>query len=160
MRNKLSLNAIAALIAFYSFSPAAHAAVSKPCDLLPHPAAETLFSGPLKSTLDTAIVCVYFNDSERSAVNIHFQMIPDGAPPNFGPTIMKAIPHKDYQTDVMDSVPGLGDQNFFITDKEIPKDTFTVLYHKAIVTLIVTGSKNPNLRAAMIQTMKQALTKF
>jgi hypothetical protein len=74
--------------------------------------------------------------------------------------IMKALPHKDYQTDVIDNVPGLGDQNFFITDKQIPKDTLTVLYHKTIITLIVTGSKSANLRPAMIDVMKRAMSKF
>ena len=155
----IPLLSIAALTLFCILAPAAHAAPPKPCDLLSHPAAEALFGAPLKSTLEAGTLACIYSNSETSAINIHFQAIPDGAPPTYGPTIMKAILHKDYDADAVDSVPGLGDQNFFITSKQ-PKSTFTVLYHKTIVTLIVTGAKNPNLRAAMIQTMKQALTKF
>jgi hypothetical protein len=142
-------------------APAAHAAPNTACDLLYHPAAEALFGAPLAKTVPANVLaCIYYNNPDSAFVNIHSQVLPDGMPQGSADTLMKQLPHKDYATDVIDNIPGLGESNFFITDKEIPKYTLTVLYHKAIITLIVAGSKNPKLRQAMIDTMKQAMTKF
>jgi hypothetical protein len=142
-----------------ALATSALAATPKPCDLLSHQAAETLFGAPLaKTTPENTLLC-YYSNSETSAVNINFQSWPDLAQDQLA-QVMKTLPHKGFPADVIDSVPGLGDQNFFITDKQIPKDTFTVVYHKTIITLIVTGSKSSNLRPAMIEAMKRAMSKF
>jgi hypothetical protein len=160
MRIPTQLFPAAALIVLLTGLSSAQAAdPPKACDLLSHSAAETLFGAPLKTTVSQPIACIYYN-SETSQINIHFLAIPDGLPPNAGDRIMKTLPHKDYGPDVIDTVAGLGEQNFFITDKQIPKDTLTVLYHRTIITLIVTGSKNSNLRPAMIEAVKRAMAKF
>jgi hypothetical protein len=67
--------------------------------------------------------------------------------------------HKDYPSDVVESIPGVGDGKFFISVHQ-HADTFTVLYHKSFVTLLVRGSWDKNLKAGMIHVMTQALTKF
>jgi hypothetical protein len=142
-----------------ALATSALAATPKPCDLLSHQAAETLFAAPLAKTMpENALLCHYSN-SDTSAVTVSFQAWPDFSQSQLE-QVMKTLPHKDYQPDVIDSVPGLGDQNFFVTDKQIPKDTLIVLYHKTIITLIVIGSKNQNLRPAMIDAMKRAMSRF
>jgi hypothetical protein len=148
-------------------STAAHAAAAgKACDLVSKGTAEKLFGGSLKTVTDmpmandgSAGLCVYQN-SDREQVNFHFQIRTE-IPDTMTDSVLKTLIHKGYPSDVVEKIPGVGDDNFFITSVGTPNsDTFTVLYHKAYVTLIVSGSKDKDLKADMVQVMKQVLAKL
>jgi hypothetical protein len=81
-----------------------------------------------------------------------------GAPSGTMAKAYTALLHKDYATDTVESVPGLGEQNRVVVSQH--KITIQVLYHEQILQLIVANSKNPNLKAAMIQSAKQAIAKL
>ena len=148
-------------------STAAYAASpGKACELMSKATAEKLFGGTLKSVMDmpmtndgSAGLCMYQN-SDREQANFHFQVRKE-LPDNMTDAVLKTMIHKGYPTDVVEKIPGVGEDNFLITSVGTPNtDTFTVLYHKSYVTLIVRGSTNKNLKADMVQVMKQVLGQF
>jgi len=151
MRTRFLLAPALLLVTF-----SAHAAdPPKACTLLTQQAAAALLGSPVKPPMDANIACIF--QGANGTVNINLLAMP-GAPQG---TMAKAYAntlHKDYATDTVESVPGLGEQNRVIVSSQ--KITVEVLYHETILGIIVTNSTNRNLKAAMIQTAKQALTKF
>jgi hypothetical protein len=141
-------------------SISAHAAAPpKACTLITQQQAAAIFGAPVKPPLDATIACIFdpVTPAPESHVNMNIVAM-DGAPAGTMANAYKQTMHKDYATDTVESVPGLGEQNREIISTH--KITINVLYHDAIVSLIVTNSTNPHLKADMIQAVKQALTKF
>ena len=147
----LCLLAVPALLA----SAFAHAAAPvKACDLINQQVASTLLGMPAQPPVNANIACIF--KSGDAIVNLNIIQGPDGAPADMMARTWPAILHKDYQTDTLEPIPGLGEQSRFIHSTD--KDTLQVLYHNAILSIAVTGSKNPKRKADMIQTAKSALT--
>jgi hypothetical protein len=128
------------LPAFFCVAITAYAAAPpKACTLLTQQQAAAIFGAPVKAPLDVTMACIFSPVTPTPEANVNMNIVAmDGAPAG---TMAKAYVqsmHKDYATDKVESVPGLGEQN-----REIISD------HKITI-----------LKSDMIQAVKQALTKF
>lgn len=138
----------------------AHAAAPpKACTLLTLQQAAAIFGAPVKPPIDGNMVCIFepVAPSSNASVNINVVAM-EGAPAGTMAQVYTRSLHKDYQTDTIEPVPGLGEQNRVIVSTH--KITVQVLNHDAILSLIVANSGNPHLKADMIKAVQQALTKF
>jgi hypothetical protein len=59
----------------------------------------------------------------------------------------------------MESLPGLGDQNLLLV-RSSNQNGLVVIYHQKILTLSVQRHMTPDLKAAMVQAMRQILSKL
>jgi hypothetical protein len=58
-----------------------------------------------------------------------------------------------------ETIPSLGEWNAYAWNG-LTDYTLTVIYHGKVLTLGTSGVKNPNLKAALVQTMRQIMQKF
>ncbi len=144
------------LVPLLAASVCACAAPPKPCDLMTQEAAATLFGGTVHEGRQVGKSCI-FSHSIDTDVNVNLILIPGSAPGTMAQVFPGTL-HKDYKTDVVESVPGLGEQNRIVTSRR--KMTLQVLYNETILQLSVHGSTNPDLKAAMIETAKHVLGKL
>ena len=58
-----------------------------------------------------------------------------------------------------ETIPSLGEWNAYAWNG-LTDYTLTVIYHGKVLTLGTSGAKNPNLKTALVQTMRQIMQKF
>jgi hypothetical protein len=153
VRNLLAVALLLVPISAYAAAP------PKACALLTQQQAAAIFGAPVKPPLDANLACIFdpVAPAHDTGVNINLVAM-EGAPPGTMAKAYEGTLHKDYATDTIESVPGLGEQNRVIVSTH--KITINVLHHEGILSLIVTNSTNPHLKPDMIQALKLALTKF
>jgi hypothetical protein len=58
-----------------------------------------------------------------------------------------------------ETIPALGEWNCYAWNG-LTDYTLTVLYHGKVLSLLSSGSKNPSLKAALTQAMRQVMQRF
>jgi hypothetical protein len=131
-----------------------HAATPKSCDLLSSQMATVLAGGPVADHLDAGFLCLYPSDAAGTQVSLSVTNASDADADSY----MKAKGGAG-SGDTYESIPGLGDQNLFIAGTN-QKHSLIVFYHQKEVFLLVHRTMTPELKAAMILTMKKILSKI
>ncbi len=153
MRTLVSAVLLLTSVSAYAATP------PKACTLLTQQQASAILGAPVKPPLDANFACIFSSTAPGSSANVNINLVAvDGAPAGTMAKAYTATLHKDYATDTIESVSGLGEQNRVIVSTH--KITINVLIHNAILSLIVVISTNPHLKADMIQAVRQASTKF
>jgi hypothetical protein len=67
--------------------------------------------------------------------------------------------HQD-PTAIAVPISGMGDKAHYVTSKDNSQATVQVLYHNTIVGIMATSSPNPNLKAVLIQAVRQLMQKL
>lgn len=155
----LSLVIAGSLIACHHPTTAA-AAQGQPvtnCALITQQEAETVFGGHLNAARDIGVGCTYSADEQYEKGVLVSLVPPMGA--TTGTTYYDALLKSD-PTATAVPVGGLGDRADLITSKDGSTLTLQVLYHNSVAVISATTSKNPNLKAALTQAIRQMMQKF
>jgi len=104
--------------------------------------------------MDAGFLCLYPSDSAGTQVSLS---VTDTSAAD-ADSYMQANGGAG-QGDTYESIPGFGNQNLFVVGAN-QKHSFIVFYHNKEVFLFVHRKMTPELKAAMIQTMKQIIAKF
>jgi hypothetical protein len=151
--------ALAAALLALAFAPAAsRAATPAPCDLLPAKTAATLAGEAVGAPKDIqGKGCTYTAKSGAVIGLVVADMAPDDAK-----NYMSAILSMVTAPATTESVSGLGEQNFLLVrpDSQHNKNALLVIYHGKSLTLGVQRKMTPDLKAAMVQAMRQILSKI
>jgi len=133
----------------------------KPCEFFTKQAAEAIFGAPLDPGHDTAMSCTYpvAGGDDQKGLMVDF-IPPSGASPgmNMSETYDNLI-HQD-PTAVAVPIGGMGEKANYLTSQDKTQATVQVLYHNTIVGIVATSSPNPNLKASLIQAVRQMTQKL
>jgi hypothetical protein len=147
---------------FIAIGPNPALAAPKTCDLISAQTAAAVFGGPTGPGTEQVIAtagrqCVFETDGGGEvALGLmdKANMASLGAKPADIPRMLNE-PQPGQHTE---TIPSLGEWNTFIAS---PADaSLYVLQHGYLVTLSASGSKNPALKAALVQAARQALGKL
>jgi hypothetical protein len=131
----------------------------KPCEFFTRQAAEVIFGAPLDAGHDTVLSCTYSaaGGDDQKGLMVNF-IPPSGASEgmNMSETYDNLI-HQDPSSTLV-PVSGLGDTAHFMTLRN--ESAIEVLYHNTIVGIMATSSPNPNLKAALIEAVRQMIQKL
>jgi hypothetical protein len=133
----------------------------KHCGLLTKEAAEAVYGAPLDSGREEGMGCLLTSGGSDDK-GIVVSMLPStlaGAGMSMS-TFYDQMLHQG-STSVAVPVSGLGDKAHFITSKGNDASvSIQVLYHNTILTIMASGSHNPNIKSALVQAMRQMMQKF
>ncbi len=158
MRLHAALAGVTSLLVFLLAASSAHAATPTACDLLTAQTAAALAGEAIGAPKDVqGKGCTY---TTKSGANIGFVI-----------TDMAADDAKNYVASMRlmvtapattELIPGLGDQNYLLVRPESQKNknALQVIYHQKLLTLGVQRKMTPDLKAAMVQFMRQTLSKI
>ena len=144
----------------------AEAAPIKACDFMTVQTAASVFGATVgagrEETLPMASQqCIFAHDNPASPGEITFGLSEVNAmAAAMGSNVasITRIVKSTVETNA-ETLPSLGEWNAYgwngLTDY-----TLTVIYHGKVLTLGSSGSKNPNLKAAIVQAMRQIMQKF
>jgi hypothetical protein len=161
------LSIVPAALASLLVSHTALAAPVKACSYMtPQTASATLGStvgaGKEQSLPMASEQCVFTHGDPAAPGDITFGVVDINAmAAAFGSTAATVLPIiKDAQHgQTNETVPSLGEWNTYAWNG-LADYTLTVIYHGKVLTLVASGAKNPNLKAALVQTMRQTMQKF
>jgi hypothetical protein len=160
MRHKSGLYVAATLLCMFEYSGVALAAPAKACNLMTRQAAAAIFGGPVDPGVggDTSVgdICEYNGPGSHQQVSVG---LIDTKTYGLSPAAVFKIATAQASTGhTSETISGLGESNLFIAS---PTDSsISVLYHAKILTVGATGSKNPGLKAALVQAARQILGKM
>jgi len=142
------------LVALAAVLPAV-AATPKACDLFPARAAASLVGGPLNAPIDAGgIMCGY--NSQTANLGATFTIT---GPAPQGANLKRSVGASINKGDTLDVIPGLGDQNVFVTRQNNESD-LTVIAGGKMLILRVDKPASPALKSAMVEVMKQIVGKL
>jgi hypothetical protein len=139
-------------------SPAAVAApvTSHSCDLISPGAAAELFGAPLDPARDMVASCAYFGvgGDDHKGLIVALMAIPGMNMAQMYPQLLHSDPKNR-----IEPVSGLGEQANFVTAPD-GMISLEVLYRGKVLDISASNSPNPNIKPALLQTMRQALQKL
>jgi hypothetical protein len=154
MRIRAVAPATAAFLALFMVHFTASAATPKACDLLSAQTATSLLGGPVNAPIDMqGIMCGYSTKTGSATVGL---------------TVTQGMSANDFRMiatagaashAAVEQISGLGDQSYLI-GAAADRSSLLVSYHQQTLTLSVVKKMTPDLKAAMIQAMKQILAKL
>jgi hypothetical protein len=158
MRPNAALAGATSLLALLLATASTRAATPKACDLLTAQTAATLAGeavGPPKDGQEKG--CGYTTKSGTLIGLAITDMAADDAK-----SYMIAMRSMVTSPATTETIPGLGDQNFLIVRPESQKNqnALLVIYHQKSLALGVTRKMTPDLKAAMVQFIRQILPKI
>jgi len=159
MRTQPGFLLAAALLILLATSAGARAATPKACDLLSAQTASSILGTAVGAAVDAkaGATCTYSSKSGNTTVALGIGDLPgtDGAH-----TIevfqMMASQEKGSTSK---SIPGLGEQSFLVV-RASNKNAIVLVYQQKMVTLAVQKPMTADLEKAMVQTVRQVLTKL
>jgi hypothetical protein len=159
----LSLILAGSLIACHHPTAATAAAQGQPvkhCGYITQQTAEAVYGGHLNPAREMGMGCTYFADEDGQKGVLVTLIPPMGAAVGttemtFYDSMLKSDP-----TSTAVPVGGLGDRAHFITTKDGSMVSLQVLYHNSVAAIAASNSKNPNLKADLIQAMRQMMQKL
>lgn len=155
MRIPASVQATAALFILL-IVPGAGAATPKACDLLSAQTAASLLGAPVTAPIDMqGMGFSYLTTTGSATVALTVVDQPTLTGANFTRTMQMSAG----QGGTTESIPGLGEANFLVVRTAAP-NSLMALYHHKMVSLAVQRKMTPELKAQMIQVMKEALAKI
>jgi hypothetical protein len=150
------------LAAFIVFGAAPVLAAPKTCDLISAQTAAAIFGGPTGPGTEQVIAtagrqCVFETDG-GGEVALGLMDKANMASLNAKPADIPRLLNEPQPGQHTETIPSLGEWNTLIAS---PADTsLYVLQHGYLITLSASGSKNPALKASLVQAARQAMTKF
>lgn len=150
MRIKSSL-AVAVAVLTACLAPCAIHALPKPCDLLTAQGASAMLGSPVKPLMQMDVYCGYQSTSENVNVAVSLSSAAGATA-----ATLKALASPG---DTSEAIPGLGDSNLLIA-RGGDSYTLAVIYHGQLVSISVVKRHSPALKAAIVQAVKQMLTKL
>jgi hypothetical protein len=154
MRTQDALSIAAALCVAFTATLAPAATPPKVCELLDAQTAASLAGSAVGSPMEVpTVVCGY--SSAGATVSLALRDMPGTS----GGEAIQAMKRTTLQGAQTESIPGLGEQNFLIV-KTPNQNSLTVLYHKKLLSLSVQRRMTPELKTAMVQAMRQMLSKL
>jgi len=158
MRIHAALSCGTSLFVLFLAASTARAATPTACDLFTTQAAAALAGDAVGAPKDIqGKGCSYTTKSGALIGLAVADMAPDDAK-----DYMVAMRSMVSSPATTETIPGLGEQNFLIVRPESQKDknALLVIYHQKSLTLGVQRKMTPNLKAAMVQAMRQILSKI
>jgi hypothetical protein len=153
-------HALPALLIVFGTSPVL--AAPKTCDLISAQTAAAVFGGPTGPGTEQIIATVgrqcLFETHSGGEVALGLMDKANMAALGAKPADILRVVNPPQPGQHTETISSLGEWNSFIAS---PTDTsLYVLQHGYLVTLTVSGSKNPALKADLIQAAKQAIAKL
>ena len=156
MRIRKALAVSASFAVLFTACSVAHAALPTACQLLDAQTAARLAGGAVATTVDgREILCAYGLKSGNANVLLQVNY----APGTDGSDTIPAMRMAAGQVGTAESIPGLGDHNLLYT-KGSQGSFFLVYYHQKMLQLSVGRQLTPDLKAAMVQAIRQMLSKL
>jgi hypothetical protein len=156
MRIPASLLAVAAPFILFTIPSVACAATSKACDLLSPQTAASLAGGPVNAPVEIpGMGCLYSAKTGAATVGLSVNDVQGTGSTNFTRQMQMSVG----QGATMEQIPGLGEQSGLVV-RTSGDNSLTVLYHQKTLTLSAQKKMTPELKAAMVEAMKQILTKL
>jgi hypothetical protein len=158
MKFQTAIPVTAALFVLFIAPSSARAAAPTACDLLSAQTAALLAGGPVGKPIDkNGKSCMYPITGKITSV----QVIMTDAPGTSGADAIASYQKMPASTAKTETIPGLGDQNLLVVMNRGPRENILmVLYHQKMVALSVEGPNTPELKAAMIQAVKQMIAQI
>ena len=102
------------------------------------------------------ILCGYSGKSSNASVALHL----DYAPGSDGSDMIPAMRMAAAQVGTSESIPGLGDRNL-LSIMRPARNAIVVYYHNKMLSLTIDNRPmTPDLKAAMVQAMRQMVGKL
>jgi len=148
-------------------SSSAFAASPKPCDFMNAQAAASIFGASVDAgraeDLDMGSQqCVFDHNDPAAPGQIAFGLIDINAmAASMGANSTAILPiiKQSATGQKFETIPSLGEWNLYSWDGQIGY-SLTVIYRGKVLSIHSSGSKNPNLKTAVVQAMRQALQKL
>ena len=158
MKLQTAIPVTAVLFVLFIAHPSARAAAPTACDLLSAQTAASLAGGPVGKPIDkNGKSCVYPIAGKITSI----QVILTDAPGTSGADAIAPYQKLPASAAKTETIPGLGDQNLLVATIRGPReDILMVVYHQKMVALSVEAPNTPELKAAMIEAVKQMLTQI
>jgi len=154
MRIPAVLSLPLALTALFAAAMPASAS-PKACDLLNAQAAASLVGGPVQAPIDMGgVICGYSAQSGDNRAGLTIT-----GPPPAGVNLKNSIGRAVDKGNTFEVIPGLGEQAVLLV-KDGHDAGMTVIYGQKFLILTVERPMTPALKSAMIQTMKQIISKL
>jgi hypothetical protein len=157
MRSKSALTIAAASFLIFETSGAALAAPTTACSLLSQQAAAAISGGPVAPGIGADTGGGDICDFNGAVSKVSVGLI-DTKTYGLAPAAVFKIAVNPDPGQTSQPVPGLGETSLFLS---APADSsVAVLYHGKILIVGATDTKNPGLKAALIQAARQILGKL
>jgi hypothetical protein len=158
MKLHTAIPVTAALFVLFIAPSTARAATPKACDLLSAQIASSLAGSPVGKPADmSGKSCRYSVTGKRTSV----QVIVTEAPGTSGADAIATYKKMPASTAKTETIPGLGDQNLLVVMIRGPQESILmVVVHEKMVALSVEEQFTPELKAAMVQAMKQMIAQL
>jgi len=149
------------ILAFALTTLPALAAPPKACDFITLQQASAVFGRPLHAGKEDTISIIFsqcvFSDDFNGDVQFDIGTVADLATSmGAGPAQILPIVKATSGSEIPNAFPGLGEWNCY----DPSNFTAKVLYHGKLVTLQANNSKNPGLKAALADALRQILPKL
>ena len=157
MKMQAAISVTAVLLVLFITPSSAHA-TPKACDLLSAQTATTLAGSPVGKPTDAeGASCTY----QVTGKNASVQVILADAPGTKGSDAIESYKKASMAGAKTETIPGLGDENLLVgISRGMNQNILMVLYHQKMVALTVMGQATPELKAAMIQAVKQMIAQI
>jgi len=150
--NGLKISAFALLLS--AGSGLSYAAPIRACSLLDSQTASVLAGGPVSEPFDAGWLCIYAADSEKTSVELAVSKITNAQEASFLKDNGGAK-----KGDTYESIPELPAKNQFAVTS-YGKVGLTAFIHGKEINLIISRRFTPDLKSAMIQAMKEILSRL
>jgi len=148
----------ASLVVLLAIPSTAYAGKPKACNLLDAQTAVSIVGSPVSTPIDMqGMGCVYQTTSGSETVEL---VMVDSAGTD-GAITMRNLQMVSAQSQgtTTESIPSLGEQNFLLV-RNSNLNGLMVLYHQKMFTLSVQKHMTPDVKAAMVQAMRQVLSRM
>jgi hypothetical protein len=157
-------------IALASLLLCSHRAIAAPikaCDFMTAQTASSVFgsivnAGREESLPMAAQQCVFDHNDPAAPGQIAFSVADAKAMADAAGTDIPGLTRFLKQSEdgqKSETIPSLGEWNSYVWNG-LTDYTLTVLYHGKVLLLLSSGSKNPNLKTALVQAMRQTMQKL
>jgi hypothetical protein len=160
MRSKPGLTLAALPFILFNASSPALAAPAKACDLMTRETAAAVLGSPVKAGREEAIAagtaqCVF--ESANGSQSVYAGWMDPKALMGVTAAAAFKVAQMD-KSQAPESISGMGDAAIFSASATESK--VTILYHERLILVGTVSSKNPGVKAALIQTAKQIMGKM
>jgi len=156
MRMRVVLSLSAALLVLLA-APAVRAAGPTACQVFPSQTASTLLGSPVGLPVDMAgIGCGYSNKDASATATVTVVDQPALTAEEFQKSINMLAAGGGAKAE---TISGLGEANAFWI-RPGNQNSISVLYHHKMISLAVQKAMTPALKSAMIDTIRQIVSKF
>jgi len=158
MRIHAALAGVTSLLVLLLVAASACAATPKACDLFTAQTAAALVGEAVGTPKDVQGKGCTYTTKSGALVGLGIQDMTSDDAKSYMVAMISMISAPAHT----ESIPGLGERNFLVVrpDSQNDKNALLVYYHQKQVTLGVQRKMTPDLKAAMVQAIRQILSKI